>query len=254
MKTFALATGSSGNCFYIESNLGLKILVDLGLSFKRTKQILAQKGIDICDIDCVFITHEHGDHCQGLVNFLKNVDCKVYVSKGTYEALNFEWKNYEIIKNHSLIELGDVKVFVVSKPHDSKEAISFVFESEGKKIGIFTDLGYATDEIKHILKSLDIIYFEANYSKEIIAKQKSFFANNYIARSISDEGHLDLDECCNILGGVVNNNQKIILSHISENTNSYELTYNKVRDRLSKLNKFPQIFVSFQKEPTQWIR
>jgi phosphoribosyl 1,2-cyclic phosphodiesterase len=253
MRTFALASGSSGNCYYIESNLGVKILVDLGLSFKRTKEILYERGINIKDIDYVFITHEHSDHCQGLVNFTKNVDSKIYISKGTFSNLNCEWENYEIVKNHSLIQLDDIKVFVVSKPHDSKEAVSFVFEGDGKKIGIFTDLGYATDEIKYILKTLDIIYFEANYSKEIIAKQKNSFANNYIARSISDEGHLDLDECCNILESVVNDNQKIILSHISENTNSYELTYNTVKSRLSKLNKFPQILISFQKEPTQWI-
>jgi hypothetical protein len=47
--------------------------------------------------------------------------------------------------------------------------------------------------------------------------------------------------------------QKIIISHVSENTNTYENVYRSVKSHLSNLEKFPEILVGFQGEPTDWI-
>ena len=250
MRSFALATGSSGNCYYIESESGVKILVDIGLSFKRTKEILAQRGVDISDIDYVFITHEHSDHCCGLANFAKQVDAKICMTKGTFSALNLDLDNCRIVKNHEVVLCRDVKVFVVSKSHDSCDAVSYVFEN-GVKIGIFTDLGYVSDEIKHILKTLDVIYFEVSYCDEIIAKRNLGYL--YVNRLVSDIGHLCTEESAKVLSEVCNSNQKIVLAHISKNANTYENAYIKVKSFLEKCEVFPQILVSFQDEPTDWL-
>lgn len=251
MKTFALASGSSGNCFYVESSNEKKFLIDLGLSFSRTKEILSEKNIDIEDIDAVFITHEHSDHCCGLETSLKKLDCVFFLSKGTQNALNISSGKIKNIKNHDIVNIGDIRVFAVSKPHDAKEALSFVFECEGKKIGCFTDLGYVTDEIKHIIKSLDIVYFETNYCEQYI-KGKDYNIN-YLNRLISDKGHLGLTQACEILPLLCNGNQKIILSHISENTNTYENAYFMVKKAFEEVSKFPELIVSFQAEPSDWI-
>ena len=250
MKSFALASGSSGNCFYLESESGVKILVDLGLSFKRTKDILSLRGIDVCDIDYVFVTHEHCDHCVGLESFSKQVDCRFYMSRGTYKGLGVSLEKVVFVKNHEGFELDDLKVFCVGKSHDSNEALSYVFEN-GKKVGFFTDLGYVSDEIKHILKTLDVIYFESSYCDDVILRRDLGYV--YVNRLVSDLGHLNTCEGARVLGEVCNSNQKIVLSHISKNANTYENAYCKVRKVLDSLNVFPQLFVSFQDEPTEWI-
>ncbi len=71
MRSFCLGSGSAGNCFYVESSEGRGVLVDLGFSLKRTREILDERGVDVSSVDGVFITHEHGDHCAGLEMFLK---------------------------------------------------------------------------------------------------------------------------------------------------------------------------------------
>lgn len=262
MRSFALASGSSGNCYYVETE-NVKILVDLGISFKKIKEVLDSRKILIEEIDYVFITHEHSDHASGLGMFLKNCRAKIFLSNGTYEGLKLNtqqskvtginvFENYEIIKNHQVLSFEDLNVFVVEKSHDTKEALSFVFENNGKKIGIFTDIGYVSNEIKHILRSLDVLYFEANYCHDVI-KENNNLNYNYVNRLVSDEGHLGVDECCEVLSEISFDEQKIILSHISENTNYYENAYVKVKNSLKKVGVCPEVFVSFQGEATDWF-
>lgn len=251
MKSFALSSGSSANCFYVESKTSDKFLVDLGLSFIKTREILETRNINIEDLSAIFITHEHSDHVVGIKSFLKNLSCDFYMTKGTFNALDIKSDKIKIIKEHDLINFNSLKLFVVSKPHDANEPVSFVFDEDGHKLGIFTDLGHVTEEIIYILKSLNVIYLEANYCHEIINSKDLNF--NYVNRLVSDSGHLGVKQSCEILRQIIRDDQKIILSHISENTNSYENAYLKIKHFLDDLGKFPQILVSFQAEPTDWV-
>lgn len=251
MRSFALSSGSSANCFYVESKTNDKFLVDLGLSYLKTCEILESRNIDINNLKAVFITHEHSDHVIGIKTFLKNLNCNFYMTKGTFEALNLKNDKIKIIKENQIINFDKFKVFVVSKPHDAKEPVSFVFEEQGYKLGIFTDLGHVTSQIIDILKNLDVIYLEANYCNEIISYKDLNI--NYLNRLVSDTGHLAVKQSCEILKKIIRNEQKIILSHISENTNNYQNAYLKIKQFLNELGKFPEILVSFQAEPSEWV-
>lgn len=261
MRSFALASGSSGNCFYLESSSGFSCLVDLGLSFKKMISILDSRDVDINKIDCVFITHEHIDHCCGLVQFLKNTknDVKIYLTKGTFNALKvdvdvFGFDRFVFVQSREVLKLDCGQVFIIDKMHDASEPVSFVFEFDGSKVGFFTDLGVVAVEVLEILKSLDVVYFEANYCSEFLKNKKMGFFNwNYVNRLTSDVGHLGVDDACDVLGCVSCNDQKIVLSHISQNTNTYENTYVKVKEALMKVGKFPELLVSFQGEATEWV-
>jgi len=259
MKTFALSSGSTANCFYLETGKN-KILIDLGLSYKRTQEILKQKNINITHITSIFITHEHTDHVNtNFIKFFKELNAKIYLSQGTYDILEKKepkiqkYKNkITIIKNHSIIKLENLKIFAIEKPHDAAEPLSFIFEAKNKKIGFFTDLGHVTNEILHFLKTLDIIYIETNYCRETIKTNKDL-NQNYISRLLSNNAHLNIEQTCDLLKEIADNNKILILSHISENTNSYENVYLKIKQYLQKLNLSPKIYVSFQEEPTPWI-
>ena len=61
----SIASGSSGNCIYVGSDT-THILVDVGISGKRTKEGLEKLGIKAEELDGIFITHEHADHISGL--------------------------------------------------------------------------------------------------------------------------------------------------------------------------------------------
>jgi phosphoribosyl 1,2-cyclic phosphodiesterase len=259
MKTFTLSTGSSGNSFYVESSKGIKILVDCGLSYSKTKEILEQKNITLKELDAILITHEHSDHIFGLEQFIKNTNIPIYISKGTYNALKFQVEQEKtnlinFVKHHDSFTVEDLNILVLNRAHDSKEAISFIFNNNNKKLGIFTDLGHVDNESKHILKTLDIIYFETNYCDEIINKKKDNFHHTYINRLTSNVGHLSLTQAISALKDFANNNQTIILSHISENTNTYTNSYSKVKQALNLEKIYPNLQVGFQNEPSDWYQ
>jgi phosphoribosyl 1,2-cyclic phosphodiesterase len=255
MRSFCLASGSSGNSWFIETEK-LKILVDIGLTYQRTKELLFEREIDIREIDYVFITHEHLDHILGLEKFLKNVNSKVFLSRGTYDSLDKSiFKNnvdIEFISHHSNLNIADLRVFVWGKKHDAKEALGLIFEN-GNKLGIFTDMGFFDDEFLHLFKSLDIVYLEANYCEEFLKKNSKNFNYAYLNRLMSDSGHLGLSQTCNIIEEAGRDGQTIILSHISENTNTYEGAYRKVKDLIESMNKDIRLEVSFQGESSDWF-
>lgn len=254
MRTFVLASGSSGNSFLIEDNEKNKYLIDIGLSYKKIKEILLEKNISPQEISGVFITHEHSDHILGLEVFMKNVNCPIYLTKGTFKALNFKNnlnnERFIFVKSNQILKLENLKVFVVGKSHDVIEPVSFVFEN-GIKVGIFTDLGEVDNKILEILKNLDIVYFETNFCEEILKNVD--YNPQYISRLHSNLGHLSVQDSIEIIKNFVRNDQKIILSHISENTNTYENSYNLVKNSLNELNIDCELYVSFQGQSSDWI-
>ncbi|MTV74556.1 MBL fold metallo-hydrolase, partial [Streptococcus pneumoniae] len=60
-KYSILASGSSGNSFYLETSKK-KLLVDAGLSGKKITSLLAEINRKPEDLDAILITHEHSDH------------------------------------------------------------------------------------------------------------------------------------------------------------------------------------------------
>ncbi|RME83486.1 MAG: MBL fold metallo-hydrolase [Zetaproteobacteria bacterium] len=74
MREFALqfiGTGDSESLRFYNTNAlitrnGKHLLVDCGWTAKRA---LHERGLRICDIDGVFVTHVHGDHVFGLERF-----------------------------------------------------------------------------------------------------------------------------------------------------------------------------------------
>ena len=86
MRLCSIASGSSGNCIYVGSDT-THLLVDVGISGKRTEAGLAELGLTMRDIDAICITHEHADHISGLGVLTRKYGVPVYATKGTMEAI-----------------------------------------------------------------------------------------------------------------------------------------------------------------------
>ena len=61
-----LASGSTGNATYVESEKG-SLLVDVGLTGKKMEELFSQIDRNIKDLNGILVTHEHIDHIKGLV-------------------------------------------------------------------------------------------------------------------------------------------------------------------------------------------
>ena len=86
MKFCSLASGSSGNCQYIETK-EKKILIDGGLSGKAIENNLRAIGVDPATLDAIFVTHEHNDHVKGVGILARRYHLEVFANENTWLAM-----------------------------------------------------------------------------------------------------------------------------------------------------------------------
>ena len=68
MKICSLASGSKGNCLYLETG-DTRVLIDVGMSLRETLLRMEGCGIDPAGIHAVLVTHEHIDHIRSAGSF-----------------------------------------------------------------------------------------------------------------------------------------------------------------------------------------
>ncbi len=85
MKLLSIASGSSGNCYYV-GNSDTHILVDAGVSGKKIENGLREIGIKPSELNGVLVTHEHIDHVKGLGIIARKYGVPIYATRGTIEA------------------------------------------------------------------------------------------------------------------------------------------------------------------------
>ena len=86
MRIVTFASGSSGNCSLISEGKA-NILIDAGISMRRTLAALSELGLAPQDLCGVLITHEHSDHISGLSMLLKHYEMSIFAPKPLCEEL-----------------------------------------------------------------------------------------------------------------------------------------------------------------------
>lgn len=257
MRVNALSTGSCGNCFIINLNNDSKkfAMIDCGFSFKQLDKMLSDENISFSQISHLIITHEHIDHVKGLKQIIKKYPTiNIIISKGTNQALSLNYENTTFIKSNEKISIDNIEITGIEKNHDGIEPLSYVIYDlfSKKKIGIFNDLGDYNIVHCNILKQCDIIFLECNYDDELVKSSQMHYS--YLQRLQSPLGHLSNSQAANLCSTFISDNQTIILSHISENVNSYFIAYEKINSIVkSSKAKNVKVLTSFQLHPTGWI-
>ena len=85
MKFCALASGSSGNCFFVKKE-DTAALIDAGISAKQIVERLAVIGESPETIKGIFVTHEHVDHIRGIDVFASRYNTPVYLTRKTSKS------------------------------------------------------------------------------------------------------------------------------------------------------------------------
>ena len=250
MKICVLASGSKGNCSYIETDK-TKSLVDLGMSAGYIAKSLKNIGVDPSSIQRVFITHTHTDHVAGLKVFLKKYHPIVYLTEKMEAELDFDIPDKVYIDKDMSIEDLDVKVIKTS--HDAADSNGYVFSSLDKSIVYITDTGYIHVKNFNKLKNKSLYVFESNHDVRMLKSGK--YPYYLQQRILSDKGHLSNKDSAYYLSQFIGDNtEKIILIHLSEENNKPEVALKTLLDTLEdKGVRIPDIEIASQRESTELI-
>ena len=263
MRMCSIASGSSGNCIYIGTD-ATHLLVDVGISCKRTVQRLGQLGLTGKDIDGILITHEHADHISGLGVICRKFGIPIYATEGTITAIKrvsnlgvIDDSLFRVVREDEKFILKDITVNPMKISHDAAQPVAYRFQYGSKRMAVATDLGTYNDYTVESLKGMDTLLIEANHDINML--QVGPYPYALKQRILGNKGHLSNELSGKLLSRLLHDHLKtVFLGHLSKENNLAELAYETVRLEISmadnpyKPDDFP-IYVADRSEMSQLV-
>lgn len=237
MKLITLASGSKGNCTYLETD-NVKILIDAGITLTELESKLTVLAVNPSQIYAILITHEHSDHIKSVGAFARKYGCFVF-------ALDLEWqvldKKLGRLEDVQKVKFGlntfyieDLTICPFKLSHDAYSCVGYSFYNQGNKVSIATDFGVPNKNILENLKDSNILILEANHDENLLLNNPKYSAL-LKQRILSSKGHISNKTCANVIRNIFTSNlTQIILAHLSEENNTPMLAYQTVKAELEK--------------------
>ena len=152
----------------VESDEGKRLLVDTSTDLRQ--QLLNN---DIDNVDAVFWTHDHADHCHGIddlrvLRYGRSGPIPGFASQETLHRLRQRF-SYVFAGQHgyptiaSIEPLDRLRMFAgysvewCQMPHGPSETTGYRFEADGKSVCYATDYSEITDEMVDLFHGTDIL-------------------------------------------------------------------------------------------------
>ncbi len=119
-------------------------------------------------------------------------------------------------------QIGDIAVSPFTIPHDASDPVGFVFQAEGVRMAVATDLGYVPPNVKEQLRRLDLLMLESNHDLEML--RDGPYPWSVKQRVLSRVGHLSNEATADFLESSYDGQASyVVLGHLSESNNLPEL-------------------------------
>lgn len=233
MKVIVIASGSKGNCTYVEDN-GQAILIDAGISYKRVREAI--DGYQLSGIPMgILITHEHNDHINSLRIIANKLHIPVYLTEKTYQALPSNQRDIDemFIEPNLPLEIGTFKITPIRIFHDARDPVGFIINSGNEKLVFITDTGYVHSSVMEKIKNADAYILESNHDPDVLMNSDRTFELK--RRILGDRGHLCNEDSAYLLTSVIGEKTKVIVhAHISMECNYEDIVVNTMKDIFSE--------------------
>ncbi len=250
----SLASGSKGNCFYLGTTK-TKLLIDAGISIQTLQKRLGEINVDLTEIDAILISHEHIDHTRSIGALSVKYNIPLFTNSETAKAIMTLFPGpfrFKIFSTEEHFYFRDLKIFPFSIQHDAIDPVAFVIHVGSIKIGICTDLGFATSLTKKYLDKCNYLLLEANHEVDLVhASSRSII---YKRRVLSRMGHLSNDDCGQLLNTLFHEDLRhVMLAHLSTECNRHDLALDKIRLHCNKMTSLDVMSIAYQDQISKKI-
>lgn len=230
-----LGSSSSGNAALLTTPR-CRVLIDAGFSGRKLGELLEATGTRLEDIDAVFLTHEHNDHCAGVSGLSKLPKLRFFSNHGTAASLKGCLKRevkWQVFETGSTFTFADLEVTSFSIPHDSTEPVGFLFSHGGgddlfspsRRLAWVTDLGYVPNLVRERVKAADVLVLEANHDLEMLDRDTKR-PHSVKQRIRGRHGHLSNEAAATFVKEATKQDNvrwsEILLAHLSRDCNEVE--------------------------------
>jgi phosphoribosyl 1,2-cyclic phosphodiesterase len=225
-----LGSGSAGNCTAVlpdESHRAC-ILIDAGLSPRRTHRLLQTLGRSIDDVCAIVLTHLDSDHFHSgwlrVIARRARGDCPLMLHVHRRHR-GHAWRSGLTARHVALFEEcihlpGGVRAEPVLLAHDDLGSVGFVIERHGHRLGYATDLGRVSRDMLDRFVSLHALALESNYDPPM---QRDSMRPAFLKRRIMDgRGHLSNEQALDAVRQIERRSRwlsQIALLHLSRECN-----------------------------------
>jgi phosphoribosyl 1,2-cyclic phosphodiesterase len=273
-KFTILASGSAGNCAYLETDEA-RILVDAGLSTRQIRLRLAGIGKTPENLSAILLTHEHSDHISGLLGLADKYHIPVFCNRGTQDgtiwAFKEKWSkkttlalekadtfkskiDWRVFETGATLDVGDVSIETFSIPHDAQDPVGYVLHTAAGNIGFATDLGHATKLVLERIRRANVLVLESNHDVKMLQEcpRRSWALKQ---RILGRHGHLSNVTAAETVAQVMSAGlRQLYLAHLSRECNTPELAQHIMAEQLFQIGAtHVQLQVAAQDEPGQTL-
>lgn len=256
MRLALLGSGSSGNSTVVRAG-NTYLLVDAGFSGKDLARRLEILGVEPEKLAGIVISHDHGDHTKGMGVFARRHGTPLYMTERTRDACAKLLRGEEVVHTYRAgypFTVGDVRVEPFLTVHDAADPVglALVDECTGLRLGVATDLGRPTAQIRHALSGCDLLILEANHDELML--QTSDYPWSVKRRIASSHGHLSNQAAAQFVVDLLHPRLAgVILAHLSDACNRPELAGKVVGKALAAAGWSGYLAVAAQDEPSEWL-
>lgn len=240
IRFVSLASGSSGNCYYLSTG-NTSILIDAGIGARTIKKRFKELGFNLERLNAVLVTHDHVDHVKAVGVLGEKYNIPIYstarVHDGIKKCYNVTEKlkvSARVIEKNVPFTIGDFCITSFEVPHDSLDNVGYYIEVDGKGFCLATDIGHMTDVVISYLSRANYLVIESNYDEAMLLR--GHYPQHLKERILGPKGHLSNREAAEFLSSHYSPDWKRVwLCHLSKDNNSPEIALHTVESYLEKI-------------------
>ncbi|WP_343293350.1 MBL fold metallo-hydrolase [Vandammella animalimorsus] len=252
----SLASGSAANATLVQGCDGqgapMTVLIDCGLTQRQLAARLQGDGLQLRDIQAIFVTHEHSDHVGPSFELARSLGIPIWSSYGTWQGAGCPDAGglWRVACDGQPIAWGAMQATPFTVPHDAREPLQLCIRQGQARLALLTDLGHVTPHALAHAAHCQALLLEFNHEPELL--QQSRYPPFLKRRIAGPRGHLSNAAAAQLLAQVLHAGLRhVVAGHLSQQNNCPQRTLQWMRQAVGEHPV--ALHIATQEQGCDWI-